>query len=107
MSEFDDTLTQLFAAARESLPDEDFLQEVATRVSHARRRRAIGRAALTLAAAGAAVAATPYVAAGSLAVVSHLGEWLPALANALASPVVWLCTLAVAAWGLRRARRMS
>ena len=107
MSEFDDRLTQLFAAARESLPAEDFLQSVATHVSHARRRRAIGRAALALAAAGVAVAATPYVAAGSLAAVSHLGEWLPALANAPASPVVWFCSMAVAAWGLRRARRMS
>ncbi len=107
MSEFDDTLTQLFAAGRESLPAEDFLRRVATGVSQARRRRAIRRTALALAAAGVAVAATPYVAAGSLAVVSHLGEWLPALANALASPAVWLCSLAVAAWGLRRARRMS
>jgi hypothetical protein len=107
MSEFDDTLTQLFAATREPLPAEDFLQGVATRVSHARRRRAVGRAALALAAAGVAVAATPYVAAGSLAVVSHLGEWLPALANTLASPVVWLCSMAAAAWGLRRARRIS
>lgn len=105
MSEFDDTLAQLFAAAREPLPAEDFLQSVATHVSHARRRRALGRTTLTLAAAGVAVAATPYVAAGSLAAVSHLGEWLPALASAPASPVVWL--FSVAAWGLRRARRMS
>lgn len=107
MSEFDDTLTQLFAEARESLPAEDFLQSVATRVSHARRRRAIRRIALAIAAAGVAVAATPYVAVGSLAIVSHLGEWLPALANGLPSSVVWLCSVAVALWGLRRARRMS
>jgi len=107
MSEFDDTLTQLFAEAPQPLPAEDFLQSVAAQVSHARRRRAIGRTALALAAAGVAAAATPYVAAGSLAVVSHLGEWLPALANTLASPVVWLCSVAVVAWGLRRARRIS
>jgi hypothetical protein len=107
MSEFDDTLTQLFAEARQPLAAEDFLQSVATRISHGRRRRAIGRTALAVAAGGVAVAATPYVAAGSLAVVSHLGEWLPALAHALASPVVWACSAAVAAWGLRRARRMS
>ncbi len=107
MSEFDDTLTQLFAAAREPLPAEDFLQGVATRMSRARRRRAIGRTALALAAGGVAAAVTPFVAAGSLAVASHLTEWLPALANALASPIVWLGSVAVAAWGLRRARRMS
>jgi hypothetical protein len=107
MREFDDTLTQLFADARQPLPAEEFLQSVATHVSHGRRKRAIGRTALTVAAGGVAVAATPYVAAGTLAAVSHLGEWLPALANALPSPVVWLCSVAVAAWGLRRARRMS
>jgi hypothetical protein len=107
MSEFDDTLTQLFAEARKSLPAEDFLQRVATDLSQARRRRAIGRTALTLAAGGVALAATPHVAAGSLAVVSHLGEWLPALAHGLTSPVVWMCSVAAAAWGLRRMRRMS
>jgi hypothetical protein len=102
MSEFDDTLTQLFAEARETLPAEDFLQRVATDVNHARRRRALGRSALTLAAGGLAVAATPYVAAGSLAAVSHLGAWLPTLAHGLTSPVVWLCSAVAAAWGLRR-----
>lgn len=107
MSEFDDTLRQLFAEARQSLPAEDFLQRVAAGVSRSRRRRALGRAALMLAAVGVAVAATPYVAAGSLAAASHFREWLPTLANALASPVVWVCSMAVAAWGLRRARRMS
>jgi cytochrome bd-type quinol oxidase subunit 2 len=107
MSEFDDTLTQLFTAARESLPGEDFLQSVTTRVTHARRRRAIVRAVLTLAAAGIAVAATPYVAAGSLAAAGRLGEWLPTLADALASPIVWVCSLAATAWGLRRAGRAS
>jgi hypothetical protein len=107
MSEFDDTLTQLFAEAREALPAEEFLQRVAIGVGRARRRRAIGRTALTVAAGGVAVAATPYVAAGSLAVVGHLGEWLPAFAHALASPVTWLCSVTVAAWGLRRARGLS
>lgn len=107
MSEFDDTLTRLFAEDRQPLPAEEFVQSVATHVSHARRRRAIGRTALTVAAGGVAIAATPYVAAETLAAVSRLGEWLPALANALPSPVIWLCSVAVAAWSLRRARRMS
>lgn len=107
MSEFDDTLSRLFAESREALPAEDFLRSVATGMTHGRRRRAIRRTTLAIAAAGVAVAATPYVAAGTLAVASHLGEWLPALGNALASPVAWLCSVAVTAWGLRRARRMS
>lgn len=107
MSEFDDTLTQLFAQAREPLPAEDFLQSVAARVSHARRRRTIGRSVLMLAAGGVAIVVTPYVAAGSLAAMGHVGEWLPALADALTSPFVWLCALAATASGLRRAKRMS
>lgn len=107
MSEFDDTLTQLFAAARETLPAEDFLQGVATVVSHARRKRALGRTAFALAAVAVGGAATPYIAVGSLTVVSHVAGWLPALASALSSPVVWLSSVAVAAWGLQRAGRMS
>lgn len=107
MSELDDTLTRLFASARENLPAEDFLQGVASGVSHARSKRSIGRRALVLAAVAVAAAVTPYVATGSLTVASHVAEWLPALAGAPSSPVVWLCTAAITAWGLRRARRMS
>ena len=99
MSEFDDTLTQLFAEAREPLPAEEFLQSVATGLGQARRRRTIGRAVIALAAAVVAIAATPYVAMGSLAVASHLGKSLPVLAGALTSPVVWLCSAALTVWG--------
>lgn len=99
MSEFDDTLTQLFAEARASHPAEDFLQSVAAGRDGARRRRAIGRAVIVLATTAVTVAATPYVVVGSLAVASHLGESLPALAGALASPVVWLCSAALTVWG--------
>lgn len=104
MTEFDDNLTRLFAEARETLPADDFLEKVAVRMGRARRLRAIKRTAVTTAAAGLAVALTPYVAAGSLTVASHLGVWLPALGNALTSPVAWLCYLAVAAWRVRRAK---
>jgi hypothetical protein len=91
MSEFDDTLTRLFAEARETPPSDDFLESVARRISHARRRRAIGRTAVAIAAVAVAIALTPYVAEGSLAVASHLG-------NVLSSPVAWICSLAVAAY---------
>jgi len=104
MSEFDDTLTRLFAEARETLPDEDFLRNVAMRMRHAHRRRAVRQAAFATAAAGVAAALTPYVAEGSLAVASHLGAWLPAFEDALASPIAWACALAVAAWNMRRRR---
>jgi hypothetical protein len=104
MTEFDDTLTRLFAEAQEPLPAEDFFEEVAGRVNRERGRRAIRRAALALAVTGAAVALTPYVADGSLTVASHLGVWIPTLGNALASPVGWACSLAAVAWSVRRAR---
>lgn len=105
MTEFDDTLARLFADARETLPEEDFLRNMAVRLHRARRRRAIKRGVLATAAAGIAVALTPYVAEGSLNVATHLGMWLPALGNALASPVCLACSLAVAAWGIRRAQK--
>jgi len=37
-----------------------------------------------------ALALTPYIVAGSLA-------WLPGIGNALASPIAWVCALAIAA----------
>jgi hypothetical protein len=106
MTEFDDTLTRLFGETRETLPGEAFLESVATRISHARRRRAIKQMAVAAAAAALAVALTPYVVEGSLSFASHLGIWLPVLGNALASPVIWACSLAVAAWAVRRARKV-
>jgi uncharacterized protein (DUF2062 family) len=107
MNELDDTLTRLFAEARETLPPEDFLESVALRMNHGRRERALKRAALMTVAAGLGIAVTPFIAEGSLTVASHLGVWLLALGNALTSPLGWACSLAVGAWGVRRARRMS
>lgn len=98
MTEFDDTLTRLFAETRETPPAEDFLEDVLIRMRHARRRRAMKRAALTAAAAVLALALTPYIVAGSLV-------WLPALGNALTSPIAWVCALAVAALRIRRGSR--
>lgn len=107
MNEFDDTLTRLFAEARATLPAEEFLENVALRMNRGRRQRALKRAALTTVAAGLGIAVTPFIAEGSLTVASHLGAWLLALGNALMSPVGWACSLALAAWGVRRARRIS
>lgn len=104
MTEFDDTLSRLFAEARQYPPAEDFLEKVAVRVSHTRRRRAFARGALATVAAAVAIAATPYVSLGSLAAARHLGMWLPAFGDALTSPIAWVGYLAVAAWSIRRAR---
>lgn len=93
MTEPDDTLSRLFEQARQTPAVDDFQEGVATRIRKARRRRAIGQGALTAAAAGLAVVLTPYVVTASLACASNLG--------------LWVCSLAVAAWGLRRARRLS
>jgi len=95
MTEFDDTLTRLFAEARETPPAEGFLADVLIRIQHARRRRAMKRAALMAVAVVLALALTPYIVAGSLV-------WLPGLGNALTSPVAWVCALAIAALRIRR-----
>ncbi len=103
MTEPDDTLFRLFAEAQARLPADDFLQSVLRRMERERRRRSIRLAAMTAAAGGLAVALTPYVARGSVVVAAHLGTWLPAIGGALASPIGWACSLAIAAWSLRRA----
>jgi hypothetical protein len=107
MNEFDQTLSRLFAEARETPPADDFTERVIIRMTQARRRRAVKQAVLTTAAAGLAIALTPYLVEGSLAGASHLGDWLPALGGALASPAGWACSLAVAGWSLLRSRRLS
>lgn len=104
MTEFDETLGRLFAEARQNPPADDFLEKVTVRMSHTRRRRAFVRTASATVAAAIAVAATPYVAAGSLAAASHLSVWLPAFGDALTSPIAWIGYLAVAGWSIRRAR---
>ena len=102
MTEFDDTLTRLFAEGRETLPAEEFLENVANGMRRARRRRAIRRAAVVTVAVVLAAILTPYVAEGSLAIANHLTASLPTLGSTLASPAAWMCSLAVTAWLLRR-----
>lgn len=93
MTELDETLSGLFADARRALPADEFEQKLAIRLSRARRGRTMRQAALMGAAAGLAIVLTPYVVTASLAGASNLG--------------LWACSLAVAAWTLRRAGRMS
>ncbi|HEX5458618.1 MAG TPA: hypothetical protein VFX20_01475 [Steroidobacteraceae bacterium] len=95
MTELDDTLTRLFAEARETPPAEDFLKDVLLRVHRARRRRAMKRAALIAVAAVLALVLTPCIVAGSLA-------WLPGLGNALTSPIAWVCALVLTVPRIRR-----
>jgi hypothetical protein len=107
MTGFDDTLTRLFAEAREPLPTEEFLETVAIRVHHARRRRTLKQAVSTGVAAVLALLLTPRIVTASLAGATHLGVWLPALGNALTSPLGWAFSLALAARAMRRARHPS
>jgi hypothetical protein len=58
-------------------------------------------------AAAFAAVLTPYIVEGSLTAASHLGGWLPALGNAMTSPIGWICSLGAAAWSMRRARGPS
>lgn len=103
MTEFAEALSRLFAETRQAPPPDDFLAGVTRRLRGENRRRAIRRTVLIAAAAGLALVSTPYIAAGSLAIAGHLGGWLPAIGNALTSPVAWLGALAIA-WGVRRLR---
>lgn len=104
MTEFDDTLTRLFAESQETLPAEDFLENLASRMHRARRQRTIRRTALVAAAAVLVLVLTPFVAEGSLTAANYLTASLPSLGSALASPVAWICSLAISTWAVRRTR---
>lgn len=106
MTDFDDTLTRLFAETRQAPPADDFLASLISRMERERRRRAIGLAMSATVAAALAIVSTPYVAEGSLAAASHLGAWLPAIGNALASPIAWLFALVLVGNTLTRGRRL-
>ena len=105
MTDFDDTLTRLFAEGRVTLPAEEFLENVASRMHRARRQRTIRRTALVVAAAMLVVVLTPFVAKGSLAVANLLTASLLSLGSALASPLAWICSLTITTWAVRRTRR--
>ncbi len=104
MSEPDDQLLRLFAEMRAPERGEEFVASVAVRIGHARRGRTIARIGAFAALLALAVAATPYVAEGSLALTGRLASATPALGNALASPAGWIGSLAISLWCFRRFR---
>ena len=104
MSEPDDLLMRLFAEARAPERDEEFVASVAIRIGRARRRGTIARIGAFAALLALAVAATPYVAEGSLALAGRLVSATPALGSALTSPAGWAGSAALALWCFRRFR---
>jgi hypothetical protein len=102
-ADMDPALARAFAEARTPPADGAFEDEVMDRILKARRVRSVRAMVVVGAFLAAAAALSPWVAQGSLAVSRRLSFWLPALGQALASPVGWVCALAVAAWSLRRA----
>jgi hypothetical protein len=107
MSEPDEKLLRLFAATRAPERGEEFLAGVAVRITRARLRRRIARIGAFAALVALAVAATPYVAEGSLALAGRLVNATPALGDALASPAGWTASAAFALWGFRRFRTLG
>ncbi len=100
----DNDLMQLFDTANTSLEADRFLEQVQGRLEEARvaqRRRWIGLGVVLLV---LAAAATPYVAAGSLAVAQYAGGWLLDFNSGLVSPAGWIGSALAAIWLLRRTR---
>lgn len=104
MPESDDLLMRLFAEARAPRAGDEFVASVAARIGRARLRGRVARIAAFALLAALAVAATPYVAEGSLALADRLASGLPALGAALVSPVGWAASVVIALWSLRRLR---
>jgi len=107
MSEHDDRLLRLFAETRAAERDEEFVASVAVRIRRARLRRSITRIGTFAAFVALAVAATPYVAEGSLALAGRLVSVTPALGNTLASPAGWAGSAVIALWCFRRFRALG
>ena len=104
MSEPDDQLLRLFANTRAPEKGEEFVRSVAVRIGRARLRRTSARIGAFAALLALAVAMTPYVAEGSLALAGRLVSASPALGNALVSPAGWVASTAIALWLFRRLR---
>lgn len=104
-SESDVNLARLFAETRHAPSAEEFVATVAQRIARERRRWAVRKLFIAVVLAGAALAATPYVTEGSLAIGDRLAGGLPAVSAAAASsPIAWACAVAIAVWALRRPR---
>ena len=107
MSEHDEQLLRRFAETRAPEGDEEFVASVAVRIGRARLRRSVTRIGTFAALLALAVAATPYVADGSLALAGRLVSATPALGNALASPAGWAGSAVIALWCFRRFRALG
>jgi hypothetical protein len=107
MSEPDDQLLRLFAKTRAPEEGEEFVASVAVRISRARLRSRIARIGAFAALLALAVAATPYVAEGSLALAGRLASATPALGHALVSPAGWAGSAAFALWCFRGFRTLG
>ncbi len=107
-SQDDDTLDprllRLFDQAHAPLPDREFVASIEARMRRSRRWRLAGVIAFWVALTAFAGVMTPYVAAGSIAVVATLSEWVPQMGSALGSPLVWVASLALGFVCLRWAR---
>ena len=104
MSHPDEDLIRLFAETPRSLPDEEFVARVMTRVGRERRRRARLRLTRVVIVCLAAAAATPYVAEGSLEIGRRSVEGFATLGAALSSPAGWAVSIPIALWTLWQAR---
>jgi hypothetical protein len=103
MSHSDEDLIRLFAETERSLPPEEFLTQVTTRIGRARQRRMLLKLTLALVLVVAAAAATPFVAEGSLELGIRVVDGLAAFGAALGTPAGWACSILMGAWALRRA----
>jgi hypothetical protein len=105
--EIDPGLMRLFAVAREPLPAQAFLDEVARGLRRAQRLRLLWSVATVTAVAILAVLLTPFVARSSLNLAQYATERLIGLPAALMTPTSWLLMLLASVWLLFRARALG
>jgi hypothetical protein len=104
--EIDPGLMRLFAQAREPLPAEAFLEEVARGLRRAQRLRLLCSAVTLAAIAILALLLTPLVVRTSLSLAQYAAERLTALPAVLMTPTSWLLMMLASVLVLYRARSL-
>jgi hypothetical protein len=88
-NEIDDRLLALFAEARETLPDAEFLQSFLARMERARRRQRLRRIAAVVLLGLLAAWVTPSILATTAAVAQAVGEQSRSYGALVISPAGW------------------
>jgi hypothetical protein len=94
-NEIDERLLTLFAGARETLPDAEFMQAFLARMERARRRQRLRRIAVVVLLGVLAAWITPSILATTAAVAHVVGEQSRSYGALVISPAGWAVSMLI------------